>query len=148
MFSTEVIAMAVKKSTAPKSGTKTAKAKPAVKKAAVKKAAPKMADAKAKAPNAPKGGVKKAAPKKAASVKLTEPQKKFLESVAATKDAGVVGNKGNAKMLATLLEKKLVKKGKKEGAAFRFHITKLGSKHSPASGSPTTTSEPSSAPSA
>jgi hypothetical protein len=148
MFSTEVIAMAVKKSTAPKSGTKTAKAMPAVKKAAVKKAAPKMADAKAKAPNAPKGGVKKAAPKKAASVKLTEPQKKFLESVAATKDAGVVGNKGNAKMLATLLEKKLVKKGKKEGAAFRFHITKLGSKHSPASGSPTTTSEPSSAPSA
>jgi len=142
--------MAVKKSTAPKSGTKTAK--PAVKKAAVKKAAPKKADAdakaKAKAPNAPKGGVKKAAPKKAAGVKLTEPQKKFLESVAATKDTGVVGNKGNAKMLATLLEKKLVKKGKKEGAAFRFHITKLGSKHSPASGSPTTSSEPSSAPSA
>ena len=44
MFSNEVIAMAVKKSTAPKSGTKTAKAKPAV-----KQAAPKQADAKAKA---------------------------------------------------------------------------------------------------
>src|SRR5208283_1213167 len=69
MFSNEVIAMAVKKSTAPKSGTKTAKAKPAVKKAAPKKAAPQKADAKA----APKAGVKKAP-----GVKLTEPQKKLL----------------------------------------------------------------------
>ena len=111
--------MAVKKSTAPKSGTKTAKAKPAV---------------------------KKAAPKKAPGVKLTEPQKKFLETVAAKKEEGLVGTKGTARILDTLLEKKLVKKGKKEGDHFRFHITKLGSKHSPAPGSSTTSSEPSSAP--
>ncbi|MGZ3299473.1 MAG: hypothetical protein ACXWO1_00985 [Isosphaeraceae bacterium] len=129
--------MAVKKSTAPKSGTKTSKAKPAV-----KKAAPKQADAKA----TPKADAKKAAPKKAPGVKLTEPQKKLLESVAATKDEGVLGTKGNAKMLTALLEKKLVKKGKKENDQFRYHITKLGSKHSPAPGSSTTSSEPSSAP--
>ncbi len=43
MFSNEVIAMAVKKSTAPKTGTKTAKAKPAAKKVAPKKAATKKA---------------------------------------------------------------------------------------------------------
>jgi hypothetical protein len=146
MFSNEVIAMAVKKSTAPKSGMKTAKAKHAVKKAAPKKMAVKKAGAMAKA--TPKTGAKKAAPKKAPGVKLTEPQKKFLESVAATKDAGIVGTKGTAKMLGTLLEKKLVKKGKKEqDGNFRFHITKLGSKHSPAPGSSTTSSEPSSAPS-
>ncbi len=131
--------MAVKKSTAPKSGTKTAKAKPAV-----KKAAPKKADALA----APKAGANKAAPKKAPGVKLTEPQKKFLETVAAKKEEGLVSTKGTAKILGTLLEKRLVKKGKKEeGGHFRFHITKLGSKHSPAPGSSTTSSEPSSAPS-
>lgn len=133
--------MAVKKSTAPKSSTKTAKANPTV-----KKAAPKKADAKAKA--TPEAGAKKAAPKKAPGVKLTEPQKKFLETVAAKKEEGLVGTKGTAKILGTLLEKKLVKKGKKEGEHFRFHITKLGSKHSPAPGSSTTSSEPSSAPSA
>jgi hypothetical protein len=71
----------------------------------------------------------------------------LLESVAATKDEGIMGTKGNAKMLAALLEKKLVKKGKKENDQFRYHITKLGSKHSPAPGSSTTSSEPSSAPS-
>ena len=120
--------MAVKKSTAPKSGTKTAKAKPAVKKAAPKKAN----DAKAKA--TPKAGAKKAAPKKAPGVKLTEPQKKFLESVAATKDEGVLGTKGTAKILGALLEKKLVKKGKKEGEHFRYHITKLGFEALPRAG--------------
>ena len=137
--------MAVKKSTAPKTGTKTAKPKAAVKKAAPKKAAPKKADAKAKA--APKAGAKKAAPKKAPGVKLTEPQKKLLASVAATKEAGVLGTKGNAQMLAALLAKKLVKRGKKEKDQFRYHITKLGSKHSPAPSSPTPSSEPSPAPS-
>jgi hypothetical protein len=143
MFSSEVIAMAMKKSMAPKTGTKTAKAHTAVKKAAPKKAAPKKAMAKAKAP---KTGVKKAALKKAPGVKLTDPQKKFLETVAATKDAGIVGTKGTAKILGTLLEKKLVKKGKKEkDGHFRYHITKLGSKHSPAPSPSTTSSEPSSA---
>ncbi len=85
-------------------------------------------------------------PRKHQAVKLTEPQKKFLETVAATKDAGIVGTKGTAKILGTLLEKKLVKKGKKEkDGHFRYHITKLGSKHSPAPSPSTTSSEPSSA---
>ena len=136
--------MAVKKSTAPKTGTKTAKPKPAPKKAAPKKAAPKKADAKAKAP---KAGAKKAAPKKAAGVKLTDPQKKLLDSVAATKETGIVSTKVNAKIFGSLLEKRLVKKGKKEqDGNFRYHITKLGAKHSPAPGSSTTSTEPSSAP--
>ena len=132
--------MAVKKSMASKSGTKTAKARSAVKKSAPKKASTKKASTKAKSH---KAGMKKAAPKKSSGVKLTEPQKKLLTEVAATKDAGVVGTKVTAKMLGALLEKKLVKKGKKEGEHFRFHITKLGSKHSPVPGSSTTSSEPS-----
>ena len=57
MFSNEVRTMAVKKSTAPKSGTKTAKAKPAV-----KKDAPKKADAKAKA--TPKAGARRPHPRR------------------------------------------------------------------------------------
>ncbi len=137
--------MAVKKSTAPKGGTKMVKAKPAVKKAAPKQAAPKKASAAKTA--APKASAAKAAPKKAAGVKLTDPQKKLLESVAATKEEGVVSTKSNAKTFGLLLEKKLVKKGKKEGDQFRYHITKLGAKHSPAAGSPTTSSESSSPPS-
>ena len=128
--------MAVKKSTSSKSSTKTAtKAK-----AAPKKAAPKAkADQKAKAPKAggtkKAGGAKKAAVKKAPAVKLTDPQKKLLCEVAATKEAGIMGTKGNVKMLGALLEKKLVKKGKKDKDYFRYHITKAGEKHASSPGS-------------
>jgi hypothetical protein len=144
MFSNEVIPMAVKKSTSSKSSTKTAtKAKAAPKKAAPTKAAPKAkADTKTKAPKA--GGAKKAAVKKAPAVKLTDPQRKLLGDVAATKEAGIMGAKGNAKMLGALLEKKLIKKGKKEGEYFRYHITKAGEKHSSSSGSSTAPAESSS----
>jgi hypothetical protein len=116
---------------APKKANTTRSSPSAAKKAAPKKAAPKKADAKAKAP---KAGAKKAPPKKVPGVKLTEPQKKFLETVAATKEAGVLGTKGTTKILGSLLEKKLVKKGKKEGGHFLFHVTKLGSKQLSASG--------------
>jgi hypothetical protein len=126
--------MAVKKSTTSKSSTKAAPKKAAPKKAAPKKAAPKAkADTKTKAPKA--GGAKKAAVKKAPAVKLTDPQKKLLSEVAATKEAGILGTKGNVKMLGALLEKKLVKKGKKDKDYFRYHITKAGEKHASTSGS-------------
>ena len=82
--------MAVKKSTAPKSGgAKTAKARPAAKKAAPKakatKAGAKKAAPKAKGAKAAKGAKK--APKKA-SIKLTDPQKSLLMEVASKGEAG------------------------------------------------------------
>src|SRR3954452_448628 len=134
MFSNEDIPMAMKKSTSSKSSTKTAtKAKAAPKQAAPKQAAPKAkADTKTNAPKA--GGAKKAAVKKAPAVKLTDPQRKLLGEVAATRETGVMGAKGNAKMLGALLEKKLIKRGKKEGDFFRYHITKAGEKHASTSG--------------
>jgi hypothetical protein len=147
MFSNEVIPMAVKKSTAPKGGAKT---KVANKKATPKaKAAPKVKAApKAKAPKAPKTGAKKAAPKKAAGPKLTDAQKRMLGEFAQAKEAGILGSKGNAKVIEGLLKHKLIKKGKKEGKEFfRYHITKSGEKHSAAPvGGPASTPEPSSPP--
>jgi len=138
--------MAVKKSPAPKSGAMKAgsSAKAAPKKAAPKKAAAPKADAKAKAPKA--AAPKKAAPKQAA-VKLTEPQKKMLGEIAKTKDEGLVGTKATAKMLGALLEKRLIKKGKKQGEFFRYHITKTGEKHVPA-GESASMSESNASPSA
>ena len=126
--------MAVKKSTAPKGAVK--KAKAVVKKAAPKKAAPKKAAVKKVAPKkakAPKAGVKKAAPKKAAAVKLTDPQRAILKQVLDTRAVGLLGTKGTAKILGTLLAKKLIKKGKKEKGQehFRYFVTKLGEKHAP-----------------
>src|SRR3974377_1882037 len=121
MFRNEVIPMAVKKSMAPKGGAK--KAKAAVKKSAPKKAAPKKAAPKKAAPKkakAPKAGAKKAAPKKAASVKLTDPQRALLKQVADTRAVGLLGTKGTAKILGTLLAKKLIKKGKKEKGQEHF----------------------------
>jgi hypothetical protein len=127
MFSNEVIPMAVKKSTAPKGGAK--KAKAVVKKTAVKKAAP-----------------KKAAPKKATSVKLSDPQKALLKQVLDTRAVGLLGTKPTAKTLATLLAKKLIKKGKKEKGQehFRYFATKLGEKHAPVAPAVTETTSPSS----
>ncbi len=124
--------MAVKKSTAPKAG--------AAKKAVAKKAAPKKAAKKAGAKkastkkSAPKAGSKKAAPKKAAGVRLSDLQKKLLSDVGATRLVGYLANKSNAKNLASLQAKKLIKKvGKQEGGFSRYQITKMGEKHMPAS---------------
>jgi hypothetical protein len=134
MFSIEEIPMAVKK-TAPKTAAKKAKA---VKKAAPKKAAPKKAAPKKAAPKkaAPKGAVKKAAPKKAAAVRLSDTQKTLLKQVADTLAVGLLATKGTAKTLSTLQAKKLIKKGKKEGDHFRYFITKLGQKQTPAATAP------------
>jgi hypothetical protein len=138
--------MAVKKSTAPKGGAKTKvaakKAAPNVKAAPNAKAAPK-----AKAPKAPKTVAKKAAPKKAAGPKLTDAQKRMLGEFAQAKEAGILGSRGNAKVIEGLLKHKLIKKGKKEGKEFfRYHITKSGEKHSAPVGGPASTPEPSSPP--
>src|SRR3954454_19797489 len=117
MFSSEVLPMAVKKSTGAKSSTKAApkaKAAKATKTAAPKAKAPKAkADTKAKAKAPKAAGAKKPAAKKAPAVKLTDPQRKILGDVAGRKEEGLLGSKGNAKQLASLLEKKLIKKGKK-----------------------------------
>jgi len=126
--------MAVKKSTAAKSSAKAApKAKAATKAAPKAKAATRAkADTKA-APEAPKaGGAKKAAPKKAPVVKLTDPQRRILGEVAGKKEEGLVGSKANAKQLQALLEKKLIKKGKKQGEFFIYFITKTGEKQATA----------------
>jgi hypothetical protein len=132
MFSTEVLPMAVKKSTAPKSGA-AKKAKPAAKKAAPKakaaKGGAKKAAPKAKAAKTAKAGAKKAAPKKA-GIKLTDPQKALLIDVASKGDGGLPSHKGNLKQLTALQGKKLVKKGKKGAdGSLHYHITKLGQKH-------------------
>jgi hypothetical protein len=123
--------MAVKKSTAAKSSAKAAPKAKAAKGAAPKAKAPK-AKAGPKKAKAPKPGAKKAAPKKAPAVKLTDPQRKMLGEVAGRKAEGLLGTKATAKQLAALLEKKLIKKGKKEGGFFRYFVTKTGEKHATA----------------
>jgi hypothetical protein len=53
----------------------------------------------------------------------------------------VLGTNANAKNLAALQSKKLIKKGgKKEGDYFRYFATKLGEKHAPPAASPSDTS--------
>jgi hypothetical protein len=125
------------KSSSPKAATKTAVKKAAPKKAAAPKsdaktAAPKKTAAKAAAPKS--GGVKKAAPKKAA-VKLTDAQANLLKEVIGTKEAGLVASKKIQKQLDSLQAKKLIKRGKKEGAFYKYHGTKLGEKHQASTGS-------------
>ena len=58
----------------------------------------------------------------------------LLKQVLETRAVGLLGTKGTAKTLSTLLAKKLVKKGKKEKGQehFRYFATKLGEKHAPA----------------
>jgi hypothetical protein len=142
MFSNEVLPMAVKKSTAPKGG---AKKKAAVKKTATKKTATKKASPKKGAKKAPKAGAKKAAPKKAAGVKLTDNQKTLLKQVVDFMAVGMLATKANAKNLAALQSKKLIKKiGKAEGGFNRYVATTLGKKHAPAPAAATT--EPSTTP--
>ncbi len=131
--------MAVKKGTTPKknSAPKT-KPKSAIKKAAPKKAVKKasVAKVKPKVKAAAKKVVKKASP-----VKLTEPQQKLLSTVSQTPSPGYLGNKAEAKALASLLQKRLVKTGKKEGGFFRYMMTKLGEKSIPKAAAPAPTVE-------
>jgi hypothetical protein len=132
--------MAVKKSAAKSSAKAAPKAK-AAKSAAPKAKAPKAKATKTK--KAPKPGAKKAAARKAPAVKLTDPQRKMLGEVAGRKLEGLLGTKATAKQLTALLEKKLIKKGKKEGGFFRYFVTKTGEKHA-TSASPAAAEAPSS----
>ncbi|MGC8639220.1 MAG: histidine biosynthesis protein HisIE, partial [Isosphaeraceae bacterium] len=93
----------------------------------------------------PKATAKKAAPKKAAAIRLSDTQKSILKQVADTKAVGMLATKATAKTLSTLQAKKLIKKGKKEGEYFRYFITKLGEKQTPAAPAP---AEPAPSPSA
>ncbi len=131
----EVRAMAVKKGTkSKKSSTPKTKPKSAVKKAAPKKAVKKASVAKVK-PRVKAAAAKKVV-KKASPVKLTDAQQKLLSTVSQTPSPGYLGNKAEAQALASLLAKRLVKTGKKEGGLFRYMVTKLGEKYIPTAAAP------------
>jgi hypothetical protein len=108
---------AAPKTAAPKAAAPKAARKPAVDKATVDKAAPKAA------------GAKKAAPKKAPVVKLTDAQANLLKEIAGSGEAGVSATKKTQKSLDALQTKKLIKRGKKEGDFFKYHVSKVGEKH-------------------
>lgn len=128
----EVTPMAKTKATTTTTTTKSSSPKAAVKKAAPKKAAP----------AAKAAGVKKAAPKKAAAIKLTDAQAALLKEVVGSKDAGVTATKKIQKQLDSLQTKKLIKRGKKDGAFFKYHGTKLGEKHQAASDAASSSNSP------
>ena len=127
--------MAVKKTETKKTSSTSqpaASPKAAPKKTAPKKAAPKKstkpADAASKPAVAPK-----AVAKKAPAVKLSDPQIRVLSAVSQTKEAGYVGTKAEGRILEAMLQKKMIKKGKKTASgAYQFLATKAGEKHVPA----------------
>src|SRR5262245_31325906 len=124
----EVRPMAVKKSATPKTGSTSNPA-------SSPKATPKKASTK-KAPKAKPSAPKKGAEKKASAVKLTDAQVRVLSAVHQVKEPGYLGNKAEAKTLDILLQKKLIKRGKKEGSFFRYMTTKAGVKYVPAPSAP------------
>ncbi len=133
--------MAVKKATTPKtSGTPKAAS---TKKAAPKKAAPKKSTAKKTTPKKStmpaqaKG--KPAGAKKPAAIKLSDSQTRVLGAVNQAGDSGYAAGKGEGKVLESLLNKKLVKRGKKVEGVARFHTTKAGAKHAAAPAAPAAT---------
>jgi hypothetical protein len=139
--------MAVKKATTPKkSGTpKSAGTKKAApKKSATKKSTPKKSTMPAQAKAKPAGA------KKPAAIKLSDSQTRVLGAVNQAGETGYAAGKGEGKILESLLNKKLVKRGKKVGGVGRFLMTKAGSKHvaapAPAAAPPSPAPEPVSAP--
>jgi hypothetical protein len=128
--------MAVKKTSTPKtSGTPKAAS---TKKAAPKKAAPKKAPSKKSAPKKSTMPAQAKA-KKAPAIKLSESQSRVLGAVSQTGASGYAAGKGEGKILESLLNKKLVKRGKKVDGVARFLVTKAGVKQAaaPAPGAPT-----------
>lgn len=126
--------MATKKATPKSSAPKAAPKKAAPKKAAPDKAVAPKAAAAPKAPKkaavAPKAaGVKKAPKKSAPAIKLTDSQTNLLKEIAGAGEAGVIATKKTQKSLDALQTKKLIKKGKKEGEFFKYHVSKVGEKH-------------------
>jgi hypothetical protein len=102
----------------------------APKAAAAKAAAPKAADRSAEKAAAPKAaGAKKAAPKKAPAVKLSDAQTNLLKEIAGSGETGVPATKRTQKTIDALQAKKLIKRGKKEGDFFKYHVSKVGEKH-------------------
>ncbi|WP_337177763.1 hypothetical protein [Paludisphaera sp.] len=101
---------------------------PARKAAAPKAAAPKAAVAVDKAaPKAP--AAKKAAPKKAPAVKLSDAQTNLLREIAGSGETGLPASKRTQKTIDALQTRKLIKRGKKEGDFFKYHVSKVGEKH-------------------
>ena len=126
--------MAVKKAATPKTGTK----KAAPKKAAPKKSTAKKSPSKKAAP-APSTGPAKAKPagiKKNPVIKLSDAQARVLGAVRQAGDTGYAAGKGQASTLESLLNRKLVKRGKKVDGAARFLITKSGEKHAGTAAAP------------
>lgn len=125
--------MATKKATPKSSAPKAAPKKAAPKKAAADKATAPKAAAAPKAPKkaaAPKAaGVKKAPKKSAPAIKLSDSQTNLLKEIAGAGEAGVIATKKTQKSLDALQTKKLIKKGKKEGEFFKYHVSKVGEKH-------------------
>src|SRR5438105_3178281 len=120
----EVRSMAVKKVVATKTSSMS---KPA--------SSPKVAPKTPAPPKSNQPATAKAQPataQKAPAVKLSDAQGRILSAVHQTKEAGYLGNKAQAKSLDALLQKKMIKRGKKEGDFFRFLVTKAGEKHVPA----------------
>ena len=56
-----------------------------------------------------------------------------MKEILGSKDAGITATKKIQKQLDSLQTKKLIKRGKKDGAFFKYHGTKLGEKHQAAS---------------
>ena len=123
--------MAVKKSTAPKSSSEEGQA--AAKKAAPKKAAPKKAAPKKAAPKdakAPKARRQEGRPQEGRGGQADRSPEEAAEQVADTKDAALIGTKGNAKMLERPARRRSSsRRARRSQDYFRYHITKLGEKH-------------------
>jgi hypothetical protein len=138
--------MAVKKKNTSKANGATASpTKAAPKKAAPKKKAATSAvaetTAKVGTPKAAstKKGATKAAPKKAAPIKLSDSQKRLLETIHASKEQGYLADKkGESKTLEALQGKKLIKRGAKDktSGAYRYTVSKAGEKHLSSSSPP------------
>jgi hypothetical protein len=120
--------MAVKKSTTPKKSSPPKAA--STKKAAPKKATPKKSTMPAQATAKPAGA------KKAAAIKLSDSQTRVLGSVNQAGETGYAAGKGEGKVLESLLNKKLLKRGKKVGGVARYLVTKAGAKHASAPAAP------------
>ena len=117
-------AASTKKAATAEKATTTKKA-PATKAPATKAPAKKSSTTKAPA----KKATKPAVAKKAAAVKLSDSQTRVLGAVQQAPEAGYAAGKGEAKVLESLLNKKLVKRGKKVDGTVRYLATKAGAKH-------------------
>ena len=134
--------MAVKKAATPKTGTKKAPTKKAApKKSTTKKSPSKKA---APAPSISPANAKPAVAKKSPGIKLSDAQTRVLGAVRQAGETGYAAGKGQASTLESLLNKKLVKRGKKVDGAARFLVTKAGAKHAAAPAAPAPAGAPSS----